>query len=123
MGLVVGRVERRRMGRNPRRRLVERRRNVRRGGRGSSKKVNTFVIVAVSINFFIELIVVTNVSTRSQLALSGRGGSEGSTENLSSTSSSSSSSRRHSSRNSEAELGDRGDHTVPADSLKYFSYR
>ena len=124
MGPVVGRVERRRMGRSRKRRLAERRRNVRRGGRGSSKKVrNTFVIVAVSINFFIELIVVTNVSTRSQLALSGRGGSEGSNENLSSTSSSSSSSRRHSSRNSEAELGDRGDHTVPADSLKYFSYR
>ena len=62
MGQVVERVGRRRMGRSRKRRLAERRRNVRRGGRGSSKKVITFVIVAVSINFFIELIVVTNVS-------------------------------------------------------------
>ena len=63
MGQVVERVGRRRMGRSRKRRLAERRRNVRRGGRGSSKKVrSTFVIVAVSINFFIELIVVTNVS-------------------------------------------------------------
>ena len=53
----------------------------------------------------------------SQLALSGRGGSEGSNENLSS-----SSSRRHSSRNSELEQDGRGDrdHTVPANSLKFF---
>ena len=63
MGQVVERVGRRRMGRSRKRRLAERRRNVRRGGRESSKKVrSTFVIVAVSINFFIELIVVTNVS-------------------------------------------------------------
>ena len=64
MELVVERVGRRRMGRSRKRRLAERRMNVRRGGRGSSKKVrSTFVIVAVSINFFIELIVVTNVSS------------------------------------------------------------
>ena len=63
MGQVVERVGRRRMGRSRKRRLAERRRSVRKGGRGSSKKVrSTFVIVAVSINFFIELIVVTNVS-------------------------------------------------------------
>ena len=63
MGLAVGRVERRRMERSRKRRLAERRRSVRKGGRGSSKKVSTFVIVAISISFFIQLIVVTNVST------------------------------------------------------------
>ena len=62
MELVVGRVGRRKMGRSLKRRLAERRRNVRRGGRGSSKKVSTFVIVAVPINFFVELIVVTAMS-------------------------------------------------------------
>ena len=63
MGQVVERVGRRRMGRIRKRRLGERRMNVRRGGRGSSKKVSTFVIVAISISFFTQLIVVTNVST------------------------------------------------------------
>ena len=63
MGLAEGRVERRRMGRSRKRRLGERRTSVRRGGRGSSKKVSTFVIVAISISFFIQLIVVTKVST------------------------------------------------------------
>ena len=56
--LVVGRVGKRTMGRSRKRRLAERRRNVRRGGRGSSKKVSTFVIVVVPFNFFNELIVV-----------------------------------------------------------------
>ena len=46
MELAAGRVGRRRMGRSLKRRLAERRRNVRRGGKGSSKKVSTFVIVA-----------------------------------------------------------------------------
>ena len=114
MGLVVGRVERRRMGKSRKRRFAGRRTNVRRGGRGSSKKVNTFVIVAISINFFIQLIVVTNVNIIKELVFSGRGGSEGSNENLSSNSGSS---RRHSSsRNSETEQdGGRADrdHTVP----------
>ena len=63
MELAAGRVGRRRMGRSLKRRLAERRRNVRKGGRGSSKKVSTFVIVAISISFFTRLIVVTNVST------------------------------------------------------------
>ena len=63
MGLAVGRVERRRMERSRKRRLAERRRSVRKGGRGSSKKVSTFVIVAISISFFTQLIVVTNVSS------------------------------------------------------------
>ena len=63
MGLAGGRVERRRMGRSLKRRLAGRRTSVRRGGRGSSKKARTFVIVAISINFFIQLIVVTNVSS------------------------------------------------------------
>ena len=62
MGLGAGRVERRRMGRSLKRRLGERRTSVRRGGRGSSKKVSTFVTVAISISFFIHLMVVTNVS-------------------------------------------------------------
>ena len=63
MELAGGRVERRRMGRSLKRRLGERRTSVRRGGRGSSKKVSTFVTVAISISFFIHLMVVTNVST------------------------------------------------------------
>ena len=63
MGLAGGRVERRRMGRSLKRRLAERRTSVRRGGRGFSKKVSTFVTVAISISFFIHLMVVPNVST------------------------------------------------------------
>ena len=63
MGPAVGRVVRRRMGRSPRRSIAGRRRSARRGGRGSSKRVrSTFVIEAISITFFMELIVVANVS-------------------------------------------------------------
>ena len=51
------------MGRSLKRRLAERRTSARRGGRGSLKKVSTFVTVAISISFFIHLMVVANVST------------------------------------------------------------